>query len=58
MTTKAGVLAYLAAIKTNPQIRVTRPDGVRRTDEASKQGQPESMQKLCQDRGVSANGWA
>ncbi len=52
MTTKEGVLAYIASIKANPQKRTAR------TGEAAKQGAPESMQKMCQDRGVSANGWA
>lgn len=52
MTTKAGVLAYIAHLKANPQKRTAR------TGEAAKQGCPDSMQKLCQDRGVSANGWA
>ena len=52
LTTTAGILAYVEHIKANPRKRTDR------TGEADKQGCPESMLKLCQDRGVSASGWA
>ncbi len=51
LTTREGTLAYAAHVLAN-----AKPTA--RTGEAAKQGAPTSMQKLCQDRGVSANGWA